>query len=168
VAAVPEGCAALAYDHITLDARNAAEGSRVWRLDLQSPYGGTVANGVIYLPVESTAVAAYRATDGARLWQLQGESGRERLWVLDTGLYTSIAGQGLDALDPATGAVRWRYRPGDDVSLATITGDILYGIGSRQIPGSSREQAIVALTTSAGKVLWTFPIGTSQDSPIVG
>jgi hypothetical protein len=54
------------------------------------------------------------------------------------------------------------------VSLSTIANGILYEISSRQITGSSRNQAIVALTTSNGKLLWTFQIGTSDDTPIVG
>ncbi len=166
VAVVPEGCAALTYDHAPLSALNTGDGSKVWQIDVPSAFSGPLANGVIYVPGAGTVLAAYRARDGSRLWQVQGESGR--LWILDAGLYTSVAGQGLDALDPATGAVRWRYRPGDDVSLSTIANGILYGISSRQITGSSRNQAIVALTTSNGKLLWTFQIGTSDDTPIVG
>jgi outer membrane protein assembly factor BamB len=166
VATVPDGCAALTYDHTALSALNTGDGSKVWQIDVPSAYSGPLANGVIYLPGAGTALAAYRARDGSRLWQVQGESGR--LWVLDKGLYTSVAGQGLDALDPATGAVRWRYQPREDVSLSTIANGILYGISSRQITGSSRNQAIVALTTSDGKLLWTFQIGTSDDTPIVG
>jgi outer membrane protein assembly factor BamB len=166
VAIVPEGCAALSYDHSELSARNAGDGSLVWQIDVPSAYSGPLTNGVIYLPGAGGILAAYRAMDGARLWRVQGESGQ--VWVLDQGLYTSVAGQGLDALDSTTGAVRWRYRPGDDVALATITNGILYGISSRQILGSTRQQAIVALTTRDGKLLWTFPIGASEDTPLVG
>ncbi len=166
LAVVPEGCAALAYDHAALSALDTGDGSKLWEIDVPSAYSGPLANGVIYVPGAGTTLAAYGARDGSRLWQVQGESGR--LWVFDTGLYTSIMGQGLDALDPATGAVRWRYRPDDDVLLATIANGILYGISSRQITGSSRNQAIVALTTRDGKLLWTFPIGASEDTPLVG
>jgi outer membrane protein assembly factor BamB len=165
VAVVPEGCAALSYDHTALSARNTGDGSLVWQIDVPSAYSGPLANGVIYLPGAGSILAAYRAMDGSRLWQVQGESGQ--VWVLDQGLYTSVAGRGLDALEPTTGAVRWRYRPGDDVALETIANGILYGI-SHLIPGSSRKQAIVALTTRDGKLLWTFPIGASEDTPLVG
>jgi outer membrane protein assembly factor BamB len=165
VAVVPEGCAALSYDHMALSARNTGDGSRIWQIDVPSAYGGPLANGVIYLPGAGSILGAYRAMDGYRLWQVQGESGQ--VWVLDQGLYTSVSGQGVDALEPATGAVRWRYRPGDDVMLVTIVNGILYGI-SNWLPGSSQKQAIVALTTRDGKLLWTFPIGASRDTPLVG
>jgi outer membrane protein assembly factor BamB len=166
VAIVPEGCAALAYDHMALSARNTGDGSIVWQIDVHSAYSGPLANGVIYLSGASSTLAAYRARDGARLWQVQGEGGQ--IWVLGQGLYTSVAGQGLDALDLATGAVRWRYRPVSDVSLATIADGILYGISSHQTPNFSRSQAVVALSTRDGKLLWTFPIGASENAPLVG
>jgi outer membrane protein assembly factor BamB len=169
VAVVPEGCAATTYDHLLLSARTAGDGSTVWQADVSAAYGGLLAGDVIYLPGAGTVLAAYRAADGARLWSVPGESGR--LWVLDAGLYTSIAGQGLDALDPVTGAVRWRYRPGDDVWSLTIADGILFGISSRQTTDSARDQAIIALTTSDGRVRWRFQIGTSAvapPTPIVG
>jgi len=166
VAVVPQGCSALAYDHMALSALNTGDGSTVWQIDVTSAYGGLLANGVIYVTGSGSVLAAYRARDGSRLWQVQGESGR--LWVFEQGPYVSIAGQGLDALDPATGAVRWRYRPGDDVSLATAASGVLYGTSSHQITGSSPNQAIVALTAGDGKLRWTFPIGAGAGIPIVG
>jgi outer membrane protein assembly factor BamB len=168
VGVVPEGCAALSYDHVALSARNSGDGSIVWQVDVPSAYGGPLANGVIYLSGAGTTLAAYSARDGARLWQVQGESGQ--VWVLGLGLYTSVSGQGLNAIDPATGVVHWRYRPGDDVSLATIANGILYGISSRQVTGSARNQAVVALRASTGELIWRMQmrIGTSESTPIVG
>jgi outer membrane protein assembly factor BamB len=166
VAAVPDGCAATSYSQVVLSALNLANGVGTWEIGLQSPYGGSLAHGVIYLPVESTGLAAYRASDGSRLWQIQGESGR--LWVLDQGLFASVTGQGLDALDPATGAVRWRFRTGDDMALATIANGMLYGTSVHRAADQSQHQAIVALAVRDGKPLWAFPTASPQDSLIVG
>jgi outer membrane protein assembly factor BamB len=166
VAAVPDGCAATSYSQVVLSALNATNGVGMWEIGLQSPYGGSLANGVIYLPVESTALAAYRASDGSGLWQVRGESGR--IWVLNQELYTSVAGQGLDALDPATGTVRWRFQSGDGVAVATVANGMLYGTSTHQATDQSLSRAIVALEVRDGKPLWSFPITTLQDSPLVG
>ena len=164
---IPEGCSAPTYDHIVLRALNTDDGSSVWQVELQSQdYGGSIANGVIYLPGEGNAIGAYSARNGSLLWRDQGESGQ--LWVLDEGLYTSIWGMGLDALNPATGAVRWRYRTSDLVSLSAVVHGILYGVSSHQSTSSSWNQALVAITSSDGQLLWRFPIGPNEDSPIIG
>jgi len=171
VAVVPEGCASFSYDHSALSAINSGDGASVWQIDVSSTldalptFTGPVAGGVLYVPSAGSVLAAYRARDGARLWQVQGESGR--LWVLGSGLYTSVFGQGLDALDPATGAVRWRYRPGAYVWLATSANGILYATSSVRVTSLAWNLAIVALSARDGKLLWTFPVGASADTPIV-
>jgi outer membrane protein assembly factor BamB len=166
---VPQGCSAFTYEQIALHALNTDNGSSVWQIDLQSQYyGGPLAYGMIYLPGESNALAAYSARDGSLLWYVQGENGR--LWVFGGELYTSISGWGLDALNRATGAVRWRYRTSDQVSLASVAQGILYGVSSHQIANAVWNQTVVAVRTTDGKLLWRFPIGagTDTDAPIVG
>ena len=164
---IPEGCNAPTYEHIALSALNADDGSSVWQIDLQSQYyGGILANSVIYLPGVGNALAAYSARNGALLWHAQGESGR--LWMLDGDLYAALGGMGLSALNPATGAVRWRYGTSDLVTLSTVVHGILYGVSSHQSTDSLWTQALVAITARDGKLRWRFPIGTSEDSPIIG
>lgn len=164
---IPEGCSAFTYDHIALHALNTNDGSSVWQINLQSQYyGGLLANGTIYLPGAGATLAAYSGRNGSLLWQVRGENGR--LWVFDGGLYASISELSLDALNPATGAVRWRYRTSDPVWLATVANGMLYGVSSHQIANASWSQTIVALATRDGTLLWRFPIGTSGDVPIVG
>jgi outer membrane protein assembly factor BamB len=156
---VPERCSAFTYDHIALHALNTDDGSSVWQVALQSAYyGGPLADGLIFLPGDGDAVAAYNASNGYRRWYIHGVNGL--LWVLDHGLYSSVAGQGIVALNPATGAARWRYQTSDPVFLSAAIQGMLYGVSSRQITNASWSQSIVALRTSDGKLLWRFPMGT--------
>jgi outer membrane protein assembly factor BamB len=165
VAVVPEGCAALAYDHAALSARNASDGSTVWQIDVPSAYSGPLANGVIYLPGADTVLAAYSARDGSRLWHVQGESGQ--VWVLGQGLYTSISGVGLDALNPANGSVQWHFQTRDVVFPSTVVNGILYGVISYRISESTWNQAVVALRASTGELIWRAQIGASEGTPLV-
>jgi outer membrane protein assembly factor BamB len=165
VAAVPETCAALAYDHTALSARNTSDGSSVWETDVPSAFSGPLANGVIYLPGADTALAAYSARDGSRLWHVQGESGQ--LWALDQGLYASVAGVGLDALNPANGSVRWRLQTHDAVFVATLVNGILYAVISSKLSDSLWNQAVVALRASTGEVIWRAQLSASADTPTV-
>jgi outer membrane protein assembly factor BamB len=165
VGVVPEGCAAFTYDQMALSARNSGDGSTVWQVDVPSAYTGPLANGVIYMPGAGTTLAAYSARDGSRLWQVQGESGQ--LWVLDQGLYASVAGVGLDALNPANGSVRWRLQTHDAVSVATLVNGILYGVSSSKITDSLSNQAVVALRASTGAVIWRAQLGASVGTPTV-
>jgi outer membrane protein assembly factor BamB len=168
VAVVPDGCAARSYAHVALSALNTSDGSPSWELDLQSPYGGSLANGVIYLPMEGAALAAYRVRDGSQLWYVQAEIGLVRVWVVDSGIYVSLMGQGLDALDPATGAVRWRYRPGDDVWFETVVNGVLVGVRMHRADDLSQSQELIALTARDGTLLWSVPVTLRQDALLVG
>jgi outer membrane protein assembly factor BamB len=165
VGVVPEGCAAIAYDHMALSARNMGDGAILWQVDVPSAYSGPLANGVIYMPGADTSLAAYSARDGSRLWHVQGESGQ--LWALDQGLYASDAGVGLDALNPANGSVQWRFQTHDAVFVATLVNGILYGVISSRISDSLSNQAVVALQASTGEVIWRTQLGASAGTPTV-
>jgi outer membrane protein assembly factor BamB len=165
LADVPEGCRAVTYDHGALYALRSADGSSAWRSD--TPFGsGILTTGALYLPASDGDVAAYGTRSGFLLWRVRGESGH--LYVFNGVLYTSVPGAGLDALNPANGAVQWHFKTRDVVSLSTVANGILYGVIRYRISDSLWNQAVVALRASTGELLWRFHIGASEDTPIVG
>ena len=153
----------------TLFALDVRDGSSAWQVS--PPFNdrafhvGLLANGTIYLPSSSDGLLAYRSTNGSPLWHVQGESG----WLGFAGgvLYTST-GHSFDALSPATGAVRWRYQTSDTITLSAAANGIVYVVSIRLDATYRRYQTLVALETSKGKPLWRFPLGTSEDIPLIG
>ncbi len=147
-------------------ALNADGGSRSWQVDLPFDiHGALLANGTIYLP-SNDALVAYSARDGSLRWHVQG--GSNQIFSFDGVLYRSIWGQSLDALNPATGTLRWRYQTDETVSLSAVASGTLYGISSTPATGSAQQHDIVALNAGDGKLLWRFQIGASEDAPLVG
>jgi outer membrane protein assembly factor BamB len=155
----------------SLYALNAGDGSRSWQIDVPLGTGagllvnGLLANGMIYLPVHD-ALAAYSARDGSQRWRVRGESGPINLF--NGVLYSSTGGKSLDALNPATSSLQWRYQTADVVSLSALATGMLYGVASYRVTSSVWHQDVVALKAGTGKLLWRFPIGTSEDAPLVG
>jgi outer membrane protein assembly factor BamB len=150
----------------SLYALSAADGSKRWQITLPTnARDAALANGTIYFSSDD-GLAAYRVEDGSRLWSVRGEGGR--VFPFNGGLYASLAGRSVDALDPASGVLRWRYQTDDTVRLATVANGILLGVGSYKVTDAVWHQEIVALSASSGRLLWRFQIGRSDDSPLVG
>jgi outer membrane protein assembly factor BamB len=97
-------------------------GQVVWRARYQRPVGGpngvTVAEGVVYGNTD-TSTFALSARSGAELWHRRLTQPTNPItvapFVANGRVYTSTTGQAaggrgtLYALDPKTGAVRWRF-----------------------------------------------------------
>lgn len=167
VEAVPERCtASRPFEQGVLAALHTPDGSSVWQSTI--PFGsGAIANGgVLYVPSEDGDLAAYRAGDGFQLWHAQGEGGGIDLF--DGALYTSLEGRGLDALNPTTGAVEWRYLTPDGVAVLGVANDLFYGVVSHLTSGALEGSALVALRADTGKLLWRVEIGMMEGTPLVG
>jgi outer membrane protein assembly factor BamB len=148
-----------------LSALHTTDGTSAWQITI--PFGsGAIANGgALYVPTEDGNLAAYSARNGVGLWRAQGEGGR--LALFDGVLYSSIEGQGLDALSPATGAVVWRYQTPDGVGVSAVASGRLYGEIAHFTSGAVNK-AIVSLSADTGKLLWRVEIGAPQYVPLVG
>ncbi len=150
----------------SLYALNAADGSPRWQITLPTgAYDAALANGLTYFSSDE-ALGAYRVGDGARVWSAQGAGGQ--VYPINGRLYVSMSGRGVEALDPASGALQWRYQSDATIRLATVANNILLGVGSYQVTDSVWRQAVMALSASSGRLLWRFQIGSSDDSPLVG
>lgn len=151
----------------TLYTLNSSDGSKAWQIDAPFPSGtALLANGAIYLPSRSGNVLAYSSGNGSLLWHAHGEGGQ--LWAVNGALYTSIYGQSFDALNPTTGAVRWRYQTNDMITLSTATHGIAYVVSSHPDATFVRHQSLIALDADDGKLLWSVRIGTTEDAPLIG
>lgn len=167
VEAVPEGCiASRPFEQGVLAALHTPDGSSAWQSTI--PFGpGAIANGgVLYVPSEDGDLAAYRVGDGFQLWHAQGEGGGIDLF--DGVLYTSMEGRGLDALDPLTGAIEWRYQTHDGMAISLVSNGLLFGVVYYFTSDMVQHEAMVALSAGKGKLLWRVEIGVSPVAPIVG
>ncbi len=150
-----------------LYALSAADGSQAWQIDAPFPSGtALLANGAIYLPSRDGDILAYSSSNGSPLWHAHGEGGR--LWTAGGVLYTAVYGQGFAALNPATGAVRWRYQTNDMITLSTVAHGIAYVVSSHPDATFVWHQTLIALDAGTGKPLWRLQITTRQDTPLVG
>jgi outer membrane protein assembly factor BamB len=150
----------------SLYALNAADGSKRWQINLPTDaLDAALANGTIYLASDD-ALAAYRIGDGSRLWSVRGEG--SHVYPINGGLYSSVWGRSVDALDPASGVLRWRFQTDDTMRLSTVANGMLLGVGSYKVTDSAWHQEVMALSASSGRPLWRFQIGPSDDSPLTG
>lgn len=126
-----------------------------------------IAGGRVFLPT-ADGLEARSLADGAEEWTLTGERSR---WanapsLVDGTLYATFRGEpGLRALDPATGAERWRVDTRDAIRAGVlptnegvVTGDEsgrLYEVTPDGTVRATRDLlgAVAALATFAGEVL---------------
>jgi outer membrane protein assembly factor BamB len=150
----------------SLYALKANDGSKAWQVDLPfSADTGLLAKGAIYVS-SADALAAFSARDGSALWRAQGEGGQRAFF--NGLLYTSLWGHSLDALNPASGAVEWRFTSTDDITPTTSANGVLYGVSSYRVTDAVWHQDVVAFDAKTGKLLWRFHLGAGRDVPIVG
>ena len=143
-----------------LTAFQAARGTQVWHLALETGEGGAalaVDGEDLYVSIEEGRLARVRLRDGTRLWerQLPGRPGvpsfaRDRVLVGSTDNY-------LYALDPDDGDVEWRYPAGGDVIGAAAKGDTIFFV--------ARDNVVRALERGSGNQRWKSLLETRAAGP---
>ena len=116
-----------------VDALSAATGAAAWTYDLSfstSLSSAAVANGVVYIGDNEQNMYALKAATGAVAWDATSAGGRSSPAVAN-GLVYITAGQDVEALNAATGAVDWAYNAGifNSSSSPAVANGVVY-IGS--------------------------------------
>lgn len=115
------------------------------------------ADGRIFT-LDSDARLVAHGADGATLWTADLTAGFERggvsggaLAVFGGTLFATTGYGELIALDPATGAERWRQRLGAGITAPTVTDNSLYVV--------SRDSQAWSLDPETGRIRWQLPAG---------
>jgi outer membrane protein assembly factor BamB len=133
------------------------DGAPLWRTDIgrriNAPplvLGGTVyAEGeTLATPVPGQppgdAVVAVRLSDGALLWRTDLPGSSLTLAVDGTGVYVAVGDDGLYALDPASGAIRWHQAvplsPVLTLDQPRVAGGVVLAIAQTDGVAAFREQ----------------------------
>lgn len=123
---------------------------------LASTTSPTVAGGVVYSVGNGGLLVAYAASDGHRLWTFQGagELYRQTPLAADGVVVVVAATDGKDtvqAVDAATGAVRWQRDGSNPGGPIAIQDGVLY-LGRT----GSGGRTLTAVNVADGKQLWTY------------
>jgi outer membrane protein assembly factor BamB len=173
-----------------LRALDLSTGREVWRQSYPAPYTlnpaaashgkgpkatPTYADGRLFTFGISGILSAWDAASGRSVWRKQFGQHREQAPtygaamspLVDRGLLiVHVGGENdgaLDALDAATGAVRWTWK-GDGPGYASpVTGDLA---GVRQVVTQS-QKLLIGLSADRGQLLWSVPFTTSYDQNAV-
>ncbi len=186
---VVDGVAYLASNDGLLAAVRAEDGTVLWRHDLkgQGVVIAEVINGVIYGEVFANQgpnhVDAWRASDGARLWQSS-----DHLAILDMidGIVYASLDNNFEALQASTGAVLWRTKLDGSPFYAPfiVNNGVLYLVATnisyesasapahnggyalqaypaaaslqKTVPEKKATSSLYALRASDGTVLWHY------------
>ncbi|WP_071673305.1 PQQ-like beta-propeller repeat protein [Nioella nitratireducens] len=119
------------------------------------------ADGRIFT-LDADAQLAAVGPDGAVLWTVDLTPGFERgggisggaLAVQGGTLYATTGYGELIALDPTTGAVRWRQRLAADITAPTVTDNSIYVV--------SRDSQAWSINPENGRIRWQLPAGPAQ------
>ena len=156
-------------------------GEQLWRADVGSGLDGwgSASSPVLYedlvivnASVESGAVVAVSALDGAEKWRAPGV---RRSWsspilvtTAEGGTELVVSSQGqLLAYDPATGEQLWNCDGIADYVCPSVIADqgIVYAIGGRDKPGLA-VRAGGRGDVTASRTLWRIPRGSNVSSPV--
>jgi len=132
-----------------------------WTGDLHGDDTGTAsaANGVAFIGTNADATAgqlhAFDAKTGKPLWT--GPSPMLTTPNVVGGIAYTSTMQGLvDALDAATGALRWSVQLSGKIRPMAVVGTTLY-------LSADTEQRVYAIETTTGKKLWQFDVDGPSD-----
>ena len=150
-------------DDGSLQARSVDDGEEAWTSDVrlgESP-GDIVTDGERVLVTDGDRTVAVEAGSGDTLWEARPFPGSDlSIVALANGTLFAVSGgngEGVAALDTATGAERWRYeRSEGSLSLpGTATNEVFV---TRYDDGAS-GQGWIALDARSGTPLWESPLG---------
>jgi hypothetical protein len=154
------GRSVLVSDNTGVTRLSLRNGRVIWRAPLpQGPVSAPASDGLrVYVNHHGGGkVTALDLSTGASIWSVGDEGGSFTTDgfapTLANGLlYAPQAGRGVAALDPATGAQRWRAEDGETFwwGLATDRDHLI---------GSSNDTHVFALNARTGKRLWTRDLG---------
>ena len=133
----------------------------------------TVYNGVMYLTLPGSNVAAFDATTGDQIWQYRrdyaragtGGSGRSKtLAIYDDMIYFTAPDDTIVALDARTGAVRWEATTpgrGNTSGAIVVKGKVLSGGTCNK-----RESCYIsAHDAHTGQLVWKFFTAQAPSDP---
>jgi outer membrane protein assembly factor BamB len=138
--------------HGYLDAYRATDGTRLWEHDegLNSTVYLGAANGMLYANMGmSQQVDALRGTDGSTLWHatLSGPVTAQPI-IAGNAIYLNNYGE-VYALNAATGALLWQYKPPQVASSSDLTVSVGGGLVF-----ASNSTRLNALHASDGTLAW--------------
>lgn len=160
-----EGAASSDVPPRELYAVNTSDGSVRWHVQLELGHiQALYSSGVIYVGMDD-AVAAYRASDGQRLWNnvttrnaLPNLEAQGILYLYNAD--TAVDAAGMLAMDASTGNVLWQSSSGGPLLVKAAVNGLVYAITFGGSPQA--DNAIYALDSATGKVRWTYDIGHDQ------
>ncbi|MFG0329543.1 MAG: PQQ-binding-like beta-propeller repeat protein [Phycisphaerales bacterium] len=138
VAPVGDAVAVLTRD-ASVNLHNPIANSRMWRNNTLDPAVVTPAVGPLALYVVSPdqSVWAFRLSDGREIWRFRAQRPlRDEPKYLDGRVYVAVPGQGLVALDEATGEVIWTTDEINGGTLLTRKNGDLIVFDADDAPGS--------------------------------
>jgi serine/threonine protein kinase/outer membrane protein assembly factor BamB len=138
-----------------LTAMSAASGRIRWRRELaQSPVFAVISDGMIFAGDNVGTVYAVRADDGTVAWQKAFDYRSSVRHAGNGLLYVGEVDGWVRAFRAGTGKPVWSRRPGGE-STSYGTSDTL-GMSGGTLWVQGPDQAVYALDTADGRVLWTY------------
>jgi outer membrane protein assembly factor BamB len=114
----------------------------------------TLKKGVVLVGGYFRYLYAYRAEDGALLWQRDIGSGINASPMVYRGLVYAASGGTVYAVNVADGALAWRRQTGYSVSPGAVAHGVLY-VAEAAFDASGWHDRIHALRASDGEELWS-------------
>lgn len=145
-----------------LRALDAASGAEYWRLtfvDDPVPYGGRIADGVVYtfLSEPSPSFLALAAAIGAERWRVSAIGAFVNVTILGD-LVLLPTTHAVRALGTAAGDELWRFAPAAPLTRALVASDSVFAVAG---------DALFALAVADGTGRWQAAIGRAADPRLV-
>jgi outer membrane protein assembly factor BamB len=115
-----------------------------------------IADGRVIVPTEDASIQAYALADGHALWTFRGAPGTTYRDPVVAGEVVICAEQsGIEAIDPATGARRWRHELQGCGLHVAVAGDRAYVGSFISTTGGGLGGMLVALDLVHGTRVWS-------------
>lgn len=154
-----------------IHALNADDASVVWRAPSGTLTAPLLAQDGWIIAASATGLAAFRSSDGTRVWNRESGAEHNRPTIEGDNLYVPLDDGRLLALDLRTGADRWVRRlavmPAAQGEKALPVLSEVLAFPDRIFVGVSNGQ-FHALKASDGAMVWRWPIGAMVRGRPVG